>query len=181
MDDNVRKVKKVIITKRSNDGCNDGITFNDIMASSLQMSSLSIKDNFIRPKDYNLDNLIKKYIDDRTNLIDIIKKEAPTNTELQSDIIDSYNKLFKLNITSILEDDKKEHEEYEEYEESIYSDSDSNSGENLSDYFSDGESECESEIEIEKKNGKLYVPMGGKNMTVFIDDMSMPFVNAWGD
>jgi len=37
------------------------------------------------------------------------------------------------------------------------------------------------ESEVEKKQGKTFVPRGGKRMTVFIDDMSMPFVNLWGD
>lgn len=37
------------------------------------------------------------------------------------------------------------------------------------------------ENEIERKQGRSYVPPGGKRMTVFLDDMSMPFVNAWGD
>lgn len=35
--------------------------------------------------------------------------------------------------------------------------------------------------EVEKKNAKVYVPQKGAYMTVFIDDMSMPFVNTWGD
>ena len=35
--------------------------------------------------------------------------------------------------------------------------------------------------EIEKKQGKIFCPQGGKRMTVFIDDMSMPFVNEWND
>jgi len=37
------------------------------------------------------------------------------------------------------------------------------------------------ENEIEKKQAKTYVPAGDKNMSVFLDDMSMPFVNTWGD
>ena len=37
------------------------------------------------------------------------------------------------------------------------------------------------ENEIERKQGRSYVPPGGKRMTVFLDDMSMPFVNLWGD
>jgi dynein heavy chain, axonemal len=35
--------------------------------------------------------------------------------------------------------------------------------------------------EIEKKQGKIFCPPGGRRMTVFIDDMSMPFVNEWND
>merc|ERR1719408_778183 len=37
------------------------------------------------------------------------------------------------------------------------------------------------EAEIERKTGKTYCPPGGKQMTVFIDDASMPLVNTWGD
>jgi dynein heavy chain len=37
------------------------------------------------------------------------------------------------------------------------------------------------EAEVEKKQVRTYVPTGGKLMTVFLDDMSMPFVNLWGD
>ena len=37
------------------------------------------------------------------------------------------------------------------------------------------------EGEIEKKTGRTYHAKGGKKMTVFLDDMSMPFVNTWGD
>jgi dynein heavy chain len=37
------------------------------------------------------------------------------------------------------------------------------------------------EAEIERKTGKTFCPPGGKTMTVFIDDASMPLVNTWGD
>jgi len=37
------------------------------------------------------------------------------------------------------------------------------------------------ETEVEKKQSKIFQPAGGKKMTVFLDDMSMPFVNTWGD
>lgn len=35
--------------------------------------------------------------------------------------------------------------------------------------------------EVEKKQGKIFCPPGGRKMTVFIDDMSMPFINEWND
>ena len=37
------------------------------------------------------------------------------------------------------------------------------------------------DADLEKKTGKNYCPPGGKNMLVFIDDVSMPYVNEWGD
>lgn len=42
---------------------------------------------------------------------------------------------------------------------------------------------CQSavEVELEKRGGKNFGPPGGKAMTIFMDDMSMPEVNLWGD
>ena len=37
------------------------------------------------------------------------------------------------------------------------------------------------EADIEKRQGKTYAPPGGRLMTVFLDDVSMPEVNTWGD
>jgi dynein heavy chain len=37
------------------------------------------------------------------------------------------------------------------------------------------------ETECDNKIGKDYAPPQNKKMVVFIDDMSMPFVNVWGD
>ena len=37
------------------------------------------------------------------------------------------------------------------------------------------------EAEIDRKQARIYQPPNNKEMTVFLDDMSMPFVNAWGD
>lgn len=37
------------------------------------------------------------------------------------------------------------------------------------------------ESDVEKKQSRTFAPPNGKKMTVFLDDMSMPFVNKWGD
>jgi len=42
---------------------------------------------------------------------------------------------------------------------------------------------CQSaiEVELEKRGGRNFGPPGGKGMTIFMDDLSMPEVNTWGD
>jgi len=37
------------------------------------------------------------------------------------------------------------------------------------------------EAELDKRGGKNFGPAGGKRMTVFLDDVSMPSINEWGD
>jgi len=37
------------------------------------------------------------------------------------------------------------------------------------------------EADIEKRQGKTFAPPGGKKMTVFLDNISMPEINTWGD
>jgi len=34
---------------------------------------------------------------------------------------------------------------------------------------------------IEKRQGRTFGPVSGKKMIVFIDDVSMPDINEWGD
>jgi dynein heavy chain len=37
------------------------------------------------------------------------------------------------------------------------------------------------EGEVERKQVRTFTPPGQKDMTVFLDDISMPFINTWGD
>jgi len=52
---------------------------------------------------------------------------------------------------------------------------------NFSNATSPGNFQDSIDSEVEKRNSKNFVPIGNKQMTIFIDDFSMPKVNEWGD